>query len=85
MIRLDETDGCYLVVNVETGEDRLIQVDYDFPGVASTFGWVPCSKCRETDGTIDCKHRTASAMIAEAREYLDDHIGEEVEDPGYFD
>ena len=63
--------------------DILIQTDWDYPGVASTFGWVPC-ECGETDGTVDCPHKTASQMISEAAEYLDEHIGNTVEDPGYF-
>jgi hypothetical protein len=74
--------GTYLLV-ADDGEDILIQTDWDFPGVASTFGWRPCH-CGTTDGTVDCPHKTASAMIAEAAEYLDDHVGESVEDPGYF-
>jgi hypothetical protein len=63
--------------------EKLIQTDWDFPGVASTFGYVPCS-CGKTDGTIDCDHKTASQMISEAQDYLDAHIGKVVEDPGYF-
>lgn len=74
---------CYLLVN-DDGRDILIQTDYEYPAVASLFGWSPCEECRETDGTIDCRHKTASTMISEAAEFLDDHIGESVEDPGYF-
>jgi hypothetical protein len=33
---------------------------------------------------VDCPHRTASEMISEAYEFLRDHIGDTVEDPGYF-
>ena len=58
--------------------------DWDYPGVASTFGWAPCD-CGFTDGTVDCEHKTASEMIYEAGEYLDEHIGDVVEDPGYFE
>ena len=74
--------GTYLLL-ADDGRDILIQTDWDYPGVASTFGWCPCD-CGETDGTVDCPHRTASAMISEAGEYLDDHIGDTVDDPGYF-
>jgi hypothetical protein len=52
-------------------------------GLASTFGWTPCS-CGATDGTVSCAHKQAGQMIAEAQAYLDEHIGDEVEDPGYF-
>jgi len=67
----------------------LVQVDWDYPGTASIFGWSPCKGCKEdckgsTDGTVDCKCKTASQMISDAREYLDNHTGKTVEDPGYF-
>ena len=65
----------------------LVQDDWDRPGLASSFGWTPCD-CGETDGTIDCAHKTAGEMITEATEYLDslDHLSDSayVEDPGYF-
>ena len=73
----------YLVVNDETGESILIQTDWDYPGIASTFGFIPC-ECGETDGTVDCPHKSATEMINEARDYLNSCIGESVDDPGYF-
>lgn len=82
-ITLESGDcGMYLLV-ADDGEEILIQTDWDFPGIASSFGWCPCH-CGATDGTVDCPHKTASAMISEAAEYLDDHIGDSVADPGYF-
>lgn len=82
-ITLESGDfGSYLLV-ADEGREVLIQTDRDFPGIASTFGWCPC-ECGATDGTVDCPHRAASAMIAEAAQYLDDHLGESVDDPGYF-
>jgi hypothetical protein len=61
----------------------LIQTDWDWPGVASSFGWSPCTYgC--TDGTVDCPHKTASQMIAEAGAYIEEHYGDTVDDPGYF-
>jgi hypothetical protein len=75
--------GAYVLSNDEDNRTILIQSDWDYPGVASTFGWIPCGQCRESDGTVDCKHRTAHEMIASAAEYLDDGPGP-VEDPGYF-
>lgn len=74
--------GSYLV-RADSGATLLIVVDWDFPGLASAFGWAPCD-CGDTDGTIDCAHRTASDMIAEARDYLDQHIDESADDPGCF-
>ena len=66
----------------------LVQTDWDFPGVASTFGWVPCF-CNETDGTVDCRHKTALEMITSAAAYLDTLCGTNgperyAADPGYF-
>jgi hypothetical protein len=76
----------YILRCVETDQTRLIQTDWDYPGIATTFGWVACPHCNETDGTVNCKHRTASEMIARAQGYLDEKaLGEIVADPGYFD
>ncbi len=82
-ITLREADcGAFLLV-AEDGREVLIQTDWDYPGVASTFGWSSCF-CGATDGTVDCKHRKAREMIAAAREFLMAHIGDTTEDPGYF-
>ena len=62
----------------------LIQTDWDFPSIASCLGFTPCEECGETDGTIDCSHHTAGEMIEAAQEWLDEHLEEEFEDPGYF-
>jgi hypothetical protein len=82
-IALRESDfGTFLIV-APNGWEILVQTDYDFPGLASTFGWSPCH-CGGTDGTVDCDHRSADEMIAEAREFLRAHVGDTAEDPGYF-
>ena len=86
-IRLEDGDfGTYLLV-AEDGRDVLIQTDWDYPGTASSFGWQPCCGSGATDGTVDCPDCGAnvSDMIASAYQYLDDHIGDEIEDPGYFE
>ncbi len=65
-------------------ETVLVQSDWEFPALASTFGFVPC-ECGRTDGTVDCPHKTATQMITEAADWLDEHCGAVfVEDPGYF-
>ena len=97
MIRLEQEDfGTYLIVDEDTGKDRLVQVDYDYPSLASTFGWSPRKVVRKvqgkrckhlnTDGTVLCRTcgATASMFIASATDYLDEHIGDTAEDPGYF-
>ena len=53
----------------------LVQSDWDFPGVASAIGLEPCD-CGQTDGTVNCDHKTASQMISEAYDYCRDHAGE---------
>lgn len=83
-IRLEKGDFgfCYLLV-AEDGRDILVQTDWQYPSVASSFGYVPC-ECGATDGTVNCSHKTATQMISEAQDYLDEHIGDTIEDPGYF-
>ena len=89
MVSIGHSDfGTYLVTDTETGDDMLVQVDWDYPGIASMFGWSPCP-CGDgsTDGTVDCPcGRTAGEMIESARKYLNDAVAEEWmgEDPGYF-
>ena len=76
--------GSYVVEEVESGEVIMIQPDWDFPGVASTFGWSACHG--ETDGTVTCPvcGSNVSEMIADAIKWLDEHVGDVVDDPGYF-
>ena len=37
-IALERTHGIFLIV-ADDGRDRLIQLDWDYPGVAESFGW----------------------------------------------
>jgi len=96
-ITLAVAQGGYFIEPQDDPESSLyVSTDYDYPGVASTFGWsvreVPGTIGRftcthdGTDGTIDCPACgiTASRFIAEARSYLDEHIGATADDPGYF-
>ena len=75
--------GAFLL-ETRNGDSHLVQTDWDYPGLASSFGWTPCD-CGTTDGTIDCDHRTASEMIAEARAFLEANEGMVIDDPGYFE
>jgi hypothetical protein len=84
--------GWDYIVRAENGKELYIQTDWDYPATASTFGWY--HKCQtdnlvhgQTDGTVDCPvcGKTAHIMIQEAQEFLDEHIGNTVEDIGYFE
>lgn len=86
MITLESgTYGWDYVIVHDDGRELVIQSDWDYAGVASTFGW--SHEHGATDGTIDCPDcgMTAGELLAEAQAYLDDHIGDSVSDPGYFD
>lgn len=75
----------YEVVCAEDESQTLyIQSDWEYAGLASSMGWCPC-ECGFTDGTVDCEHRKVGDMLAEAQEWIDDHLGEVFEDPGYFE
>lgn len=58
----------------------LIQTDWDWPGVAGRMGWAPPSG--ETDGTVDCPvtGTSASDMIQQARQWIEDRAGESFPD-----
>jgi hypothetical protein len=43
----------------------LIRTNWEFPHLASSFGFSPCS-CGATDGTSACQHREVREMIAAA-------------------
>lgn len=86
----DAPHGNYEIIHRETGKSILIQVDWDYTGIAQTFGWDMRGKnCAHegTDGTVTCPQcgKTATEFISEAADWLDNHLGTEAEDPGYFD
>lgn len=83
MIRLEKGDSnCYLLVDTNTGKDMLMQNEWDYSPIAICFGFVPCPDCDcdcdETDGTA------ARDLIVDARQYLDEHLGYEINDMGFF-
>lgn len=77
--------GWDYILRHEDGRSILVQLDYDYPRVASNLGWTPRCGCRSTDGTVNCEHHTAGEHIADAEAFFDEHIGDSFEDPGYFD
>ena len=62
--------GCYLVRG-ENGTSRLFQHSDDLPLLAQAFGWSPS------------QIGDFGEMVSDAREFLDYHIGTQIEDPGY--
>ncbi len=88
-IRLDSSNPkvpCGFLIVGDNDSDILIQTDWDFPGLASTFGWEGLSDHDGTDGTVTCPHcgKKAGAFIAEAYDFLKENDGAEANDPGYF-
>jgi hypothetical protein len=79
----------------EHDEDNtvLVQSDWDFPGLATSFGWNHGIQkhCHHegTDGTVDCKKcgKKATKFITEASDFLDKCVNNAtvVNDPGYFE
>lgn len=95
MITLDtdtsDCPGAICKIVSDDGRDVLVKTDWDAPGVASTFGWSVSqvgSGCEHdgTDGTVACKAcgTTAGKFIEAAIDFINEHDGEAVEDPGYF-
>ena len=57
-ITLERGDYGFLYLLVaEDGREILIQSDWDYPGTASTFGWVPCECGRTTEPWIACTRK----------------------------
>lgn len=73
----DAPNFCFEVLGGD-GSSEFIQTDWEYPSTASRFGFVPC-ECGQTDGTVDCEHKTATQMISAAYDYLVEHEGETVE------
>lgn len=73
--------GNYGVVSRTENRNYLVQTDWEYPAIASHFGWSPCCGEGATDGTVDCDKcgATASELILSASRFLDDHIGDETE------
>ena len=57
--------GLYYLLTAEDGREVIFQSDWDYPGLASHFGYVPC-ECGTTDGTVCCQHKAVHEMIAAA-------------------
>lgn len=81
-VTLRRSQGGY---TLKSGDEELtISNEIDYPPLAQSFGWIPCSECKLTDGTVDCAHRRVAEMIASAVDHLEKRIGGRIKDPGYF-
>lgn len=85
-----EVSGAYNAFNVKDGEQVCPGCDYPRNGTDWTTKRKPRTEpCRHkgSGGERDCKACGAEAMdfILAAQSWLDDHVGEDFEDPGYFD
>jgi hypothetical protein len=96
-IELESGDvgGTYIIRLRGTKRTVLVQRDWDYPGVASSFGWSPArvnrkcpEHCNGTDGTITCPacRTPVGNYISSAADYLDRiaDSSKSAEDPGYF-
>ncbi len=79
----ESKDERIMIGRNEDSTTLFVQTDWEYPGIASAFGWQSCH-CGLTDGTVSCDHKTASDMILDAQDYLNKHIGKVVKDIGYF-
>jgi hypothetical protein len=71
-ISLEQGPYCTFLLRADSGDTRLVQFDSDFPGVARSFGWQgPPRDTRES--------------IWDAYEFLEQSVGADIDDPGYFE
>jgi len=82
-ITLLESDFSTFLLAAEDGRTLLVQTDWDFPGVASGFGWSP-PPGTPTDDHGNVPLDALSAVIADARDFLHERAGSTTDDPGYF-
>ena len=71
-VNLDYGPFFTFLLKSEVGESRLVQFDADFPGVARSFGW-------------QGPPRDTNESIWDAYEFLEENVGVDIDDPGYFD
>ncbi len=82
-ITLLEAECGTFLLQAEDGRTILVQVDWDFPGLAETFGWsIPAGI--EFDDTGKVAEESLVTVIADARDFLHERAGASTTDPGYF-
>jgi hypothetical protein len=83
MITYESHRGGYLVTDLETKKDLLIQTDWNFPGLASNFGWRISAVQRDDDEDLKLAYtillaisefwETGDAPIHKSALLFDDH------------
>jgi hypothetical protein len=82
-ITLLESDCGTFLLRAEDDRTILVQMDWDFPGVAETFGWSPPAGTL-TDDIGKFAEESLFAVIGDARDFLHERAGTSTSDPGYF-
>ena len=82
-ITLLEADCGTFLLRAKDGRTILVQTDWDFPGVAETFGWSPPAGTL-TDDVGKFAEESLFAVIGDARDFLHERAGTSTFDPGYF-
>lgn len=82
-VTLLESDCGTFLLRAEDGRTILVQTDWDFPGVAETFGWSPPAGTL-TDDVGKFAAESLLAVIGDARDFLHERTGSMTSDPGYF-
>jgi len=70
-ITIESGPGVSFLLRSENGTTRLVQTDREFPLVAKSLGWTGVDE-ESGDNAWD------------AYEFLERHLGESIDDPGYF-
>ena len=82
-ITLLEADCGMFLLRAEDDRTILVQTDWDFPGVAETFGWSPPAGTL-IDHVGKFAEESLSTVIGDARDFLHERAGSMTSDPGYF-
>jgi len=82
-IMLLEADCGTFLLHAQDGRTILVQTDWDFPGVAESFGWSPPTGTT-IDPTGNLTEDGLSVVIGDARDFLHERACSTADDPGYF-
>ncbi len=91
MVKLEKpkyllTGATEFVLRCGTKQIHVYGLD-EFCSVARYFGWRPCENdecCEQTDGSIACSHHSVYDMQVSAEKHLENCVGQETDDPGWF-